>query len=112
MFQHLSDHGKLKLESLVGGGSDGASVITGIHSGIMTRIKSQVPMFHCYTLFCPSCISIACVDDLESFSLVKQFHLLVNQIYSFFARSTVITADLEKGDGPNPYNPFRFVECC
>ena len=29
----------------------------------------------CYTLFCLSSISIACVDDFESFSLVKQFHL-------------------------------------
>ena len=95
LFQYLNDHGKLRLENLAGGASDGASVMTGIHSGVMTRIKSQVPCFvatHCSA----HRLSLACVDALESCSLVNQFHLLVIQMYSFFSRSTVRTAELKE----------------
>lgn len=50
LFHYLCDYAKLNLDKLPGGASDGASIMTGIHNGVMARIKAHLPHFistHC-----------------------------------------------------------------
>ena len=76
----------LDFEKLAGGATDGAAVMVGSSTGVVTRIKNIVPKFistHCSA----HRLQLAACDVAES---------IVNQIYVFFSRSTNRTAQLQE----------------
>ena len=94
IFDYLSKS-SLDLFRLAGGACDGASVMTGPLTGVVAHIKLKVPLFlatHCVA----HCLSLAAVDACANSNLVSHFQSLLNEIYSFFSRSTVHTQQLKE----------------
>ena len=94
IFDYLSKSA-LDLSKLAGGACDGASVMTGPLNGVVARIKVKVPQFlatHCVA----HRLSLAAVNACVGSSLVSHFQALINQIYSFFSRSSVHTQNLKE----------------
>ena len=94
IFDYLSKS-SLDLFRLAGGACDGASVMTGPLTGVVARIKLKVPLFlatHCVA----HRLSLAAVDACANSNLVSRFQSLLNEIYSFFSRSTVHTQQLKE----------------
>ena len=75
--------------------TDGASVMVGCESGVTTRLKSVVP-----TLIATHCsahrLSLAACDASNASSMIQRFQRILNQIYVFFSRSSVRTAELSE----------------
>ena len=85
----------LDFEKLAGGATDGAAVMVGSSTGVVTRIKNIVPKFistHCSA----HRLQLAACDVAESVPAVVHFQSIVNQIYVFFSRSTNRTAQLQE----------------
>ena len=85
----------LNLSQLAGGTCDGASVMVGAHSGVITRLKEQIPNFiatHCVA----HRLSLATCNAVEKSCLVKRFQRILSEVYVYFSRSTVRTAELMK----------------
>ena len=40
----------LVIQKMAGGACDGASVMLGVHNGVVSRLKAKVPPFHTYAL--------------------------------------------------------------
>ena len=94
IFDYLSKSA-LDLRKLAGGACDGASVMTGPLNGVVAQIKVKVPQFlatHCVA----HRLSLAAVNACVGSSLVSHFQALINQIYSFFSRSSVHTQNLKE----------------
>ena len=94
VFNYLSAS-SLDQQKLAGGACDGASVMTGPLTGVIARIKLKVPLFlatHCVA----HRLSLAAVNACADSSLVSRFQSLLNEIYSFFSRSTVHTQHLKE----------------
>ena len=85
----------LDIDKLAGCATDGASVMVGCENGVITRIKAVVP-----TLIATHCsahrLSLAACDASRSSSVVQRFQRVLNQIYVFFSRSSVRTAELSE----------------
>lgn len=75
--------------------TDGASVMVGCESGVTTRLKPVVP-----TLIATHCsahrLSLAACDASNASSMIQRFQRILNQIYVFFSRSSVRTAELSE----------------
>ena len=85
----------LDQERLVGGACDGASVMVGPLTGVVARIKVKIPTFlatHCVA----HRLSLAAVDACSGSAIVSRFQSIINEIYSFFSRSTVHTSQLRE----------------
>ena len=83
----------LDINKLAGGATDGASVMVGSETGVVTRIKTKVPAFiatHCSA----HRLSLAVCDVSNASSMIQRFQKVLNQIYVHFSRSTVRTAEL------------------
>lgn len=97
IIKYISEYASinLDLEKLAGGATDGASVMVGSLSGVVTRIKRIVPKFistHCSA----HRLQLAACDAADSTSTIKQFQCIVNQVYVFFSRSTNRSAQLQE----------------
>ena len=83
----------LDINKLAGGATDGASVMVGCETGVVTRIKNKVPTFiatHCSA----HRLSLAACDASNSSSLIQRFQKILNQIYVYFSRSSVCSSEL------------------
>lgn len=81
------------LAKMVGAACDGASVMLGRENGVMARLKSRVPgliVTHCSA----HRLALAASDAARKTTWFKRFESMVNQVYTFFSRSTVRTAEL------------------
>lgn len=69
--------------------------MVGCESGVTTRLKSVVP-----TLIATHCsahrLSLAACDASNASSMIQRFQRILNQIYVFFSRSSVRTAELSE----------------
>ena len=77
----ISENALVPLEhkKLAGGATDGASVMVGTSSGVVTTIKHIIPKFistHCSA----HRLQLAACDAAESTSSIKQFQSIVNQV--------------------------------
>ena len=86
---------KVNIGKLAGAATDGAAVMTGCNEGVTTRIKALVP-----TLIATHCsahrLSLAVCEACNSSMSVKRFEKVLNQIYTFFSKSSVRTAKLKE----------------
>lgn len=85
----------LDVAQLARGASDRSSVIVGPLSGVMTRIKAEVPLF-ISTHSAAHHLSLPTVDAVEASALVSSFHQCIYQVYTFFSHSTVRTSQLKE----------------
>lgn len=85
----------LLLTKFAGGSSDGASVMSGTHSGVVTRLKQLVPTFiatHCVA----HRLALAASQATNASPSIAQFERVITQIFSFFSRSTVRLSALKE----------------
>ena len=85
----------LNLEKLAGGATDGAAVMIGSQTGVVTRIKHVVPLFissHCAA----HCLSLVACDAATSVPEINRFQKVLNQLYVFFSRSSIRSSDLKE----------------
>ena len=85
----------IPLSRLVGFGSDRASVMTGKHSGIATRIKNKQPILtsiHCVA----HRLALAASQAGESITFIKRtFKPTLRQLFYFYEHSSVRTSGLK-----------------
>lgn len=81
------------LAKIAGAACDGASVMLGRENGVMARLKTKVPglaVTHCSAHM----LALAASAAARLTPWFKHFEKIVNQVYTFFSRSTVRTAEL------------------
>lgn len=79
------------MKNIVGFASDGASVMLGRKSSVMTRLKTAVPQF--FTLHCV-CHSLALCASTSCTAIPKDVESLLTDVYSYFKYSSVRTQNL------------------
>ena len=72
----------LDLKCLAGGSSDGASVIIGRHTGVMTRLQEAAPQGFVSTHCVAHRLALAASEACKNISMVSRFERIVNQIYT------------------------------
>ena len=85
----------LNLEKLAGGATDGAAVMVGSQTGVVTRIKDVVPFFistHCAA----HRLSLVACDAADHVPEINRFQKVLNQLYVFFSRSSIRSNDLKE----------------
>lgn len=84
----LEKHGLDYRNNLVGQGYDNASVMSGKHSGVSTRIKNSARFaFHVH---CNAhCLNLVLVDTVKSVSEAVNIFALVQKLYNFVSGSYV-----------------------
>ena len=82
----------LNISKLAGGATNGASVMVGRESGVVTKIRHSAYV-HRHTLQSHR-LSLASCDASNASSMVQRFQQILSQIYVFFSRSSVCTAEL------------------
>ncbi|XP_011409071.1 PREDICTED: zinc finger protein 862-like, partial [Amphimedon queenslandica] len=81
------------LQKLIGAASDGASVMVGRDNGVIVQLKIKVPGLiatHCSA----HRLALAASDAAHTTPWFARFERILNQVYSFFSRSAVHTAEL------------------
>ena len=86
----------LDLKCLTGGSSYGASVMVGRHGGVMTRLQAAAPQGFVSTHCVAHRLALAASDACKDISMVSRFERIVNQIYTFFSKSTTRAAELRE----------------
>lgn len=77
----------LNINKCRGQGYDGASVMSGAHSGVQTRIKHVVPSAK-YVHCCSHNLILVISDAAKCHIKVKNFFETVQNVFNFFASST------------------------
>ena len=78
---------------LAGGSTDGASVMSGAHSGVIARIKQIVPIAtHCVA----HRLALAASQATSASPTMARFERILSQIFVFFSRSTTRTSTLNE----------------
>lgn len=90
----------LDLLKMQGIGTDNASVMTGVNTGVYKRLKAEIPHLILIRCVCHS-IELA-VSEAVTHSLPKHLEFLINDTYLWFSRS----AD-RQGDFQNLYNAMN-----
>ncbi len=84
----LESHGLEYKNNLVGQAYDGASVISGKHSGVQARIKEQAK--HAFYIHCNAhCLNLVLVDTVKAIPEVGKFFSLLERLYVFTSGSYV-----------------------
>lgn len=84
----LASHGLEYKNNLVGQAYDGASVMSGKHSGVQARIKEQAK--HSFYIHCSAhCLNLVLVDTVKAVPEVGQFFSLLDRLYVFTSGSYV-----------------------
>uniref|UniRef100_A0A3B5RDB6 DUF4371 domain-containing protein n=1 Tax=Xiphophorus maculatus TaxID=8083 RepID=A0A3B5RDB6_XIPMA len=86
----LEKHGLDYRNNLVGQGYDGASVMSGKHSGVAARIKNDAK-FAFYVHCNAHCLNLVLVDVVKSVPEAEDFFSLLQNIYKFVTGSAVHT---------------------
>ncbi|KAL6481128.1 hypothetical protein MHYP_G00092080 [Metynnis hypsauchen] len=84
----LENHGLEYKKNLVGQSYDGASVMSGKHSGVQARIKEEAKYafyFHCTA----HCLNLVLVDTVKAVPEVEEFFYLLEKLYVFTSGSAV-----------------------
>lgn len=84
----LEKHGLDYKNNLVGQGYDGASVMSGRHSGVTARIQSNA-RFAFYVHCNAHCLNLVLVDATKAVPEVVDFFALLQQLYNFISGSYV-----------------------
>lgn len=84
----LERHGLDYRSNLVGQGYDGASVMSGKHSGVAARIQSNA-RFAFYVHCNAHCLNLVLVDTTKAVPEVVDFFALLQQLYNFISGSYV-----------------------
>lgn len=84
----LEQHGLDYRNNLVGQGYDGASVMSGKHSGVSARIQSDA-RFAFYVHCNAHCLNLVLVDATKAVPEVVDFFALLQQLYNFVSGSYV-----------------------
>ena len=84
----LERHGLDYRNYLVGQGYDGASVMSGKHSGVSARIQSNA-RFAFYVHCNAHCLNLVLVDATKAVPEVVDFFALLQQLYNFVSGSYV-----------------------
>nr|XP_054592247.1 zinc finger MYM-type protein 1 [Nothobranchius furzeri] len=99
----LEKHGLEYRNNLVGQGYDGATVMSGKHSGVCTRIQ-EVAKYAFYVHCNAHCLNLVIVDSVKSVSEADCFFSLLQKLHSFLSGSYVHTKrhsiQREMYDGP------------
>ena len=83
---------KIDINKLAGAATDGASIMTGCHEGVIARLAPTLISTHCSAHSLLLAASQACNSN-DSF---KRFKKIINQIYTFVSKSSVRTAKLKE----------------
>lgn len=84
----LEKHGLDNRNNLVGQGYDGASVRSGNHSGVSTRIKNSAR--YAFYVHCNAhCLNLVLVDSVKSVPEAVNFFALLQKLYNFVSGSYV-----------------------
>ncbi len=84
----LESHGLEYKNNLVGQAYDGASVMSGKHSGVQARIKEQAK--HAFYIHCNAhCLNLVLVDTVKAIPEVGEFFSLLERLYVFTSGSYV-----------------------
>ena len=83
----------LDIQKMAGGACDGASVMLGVHNGVVSRLKAKVPHF-IHTHCAAHRLSLAASHASSASKWVQRFEIMLNQIYAFFSQSSTRTAEL------------------
>uniref|UniRef100_A0A3B5PPY9 DUF4371 domain-containing protein n=1 Tax=Xiphophorus maculatus TaxID=8083 RepID=A0A3B5PPY9_XIPMA len=86
----LEKHGLDYRKNLVGQGYDGASVMSGKHSGVAARIKNYAK-FAFYVHCNAHCLNLVLVDVVKSVPEAEDYFSLLQNIYKFVTGSAVHT---------------------
>lgn len=84
----LEKHGLDYRQNLVGQGYDGASVMSGSHSGVQARIK-EVAKYAFYIHCSAHCLNLVIVDAVQSVPDAGNFFSLLERLYTFISGSYV-----------------------
>ena len=93
LFKKISSELKLDLNQLVGHRYDGAASMSGIHSGLSTRVKedySKVTYVHCYAYR----LNLVLQDSCQSIKQVRTTIGTFNSLYAFVERSSAKSSKL------------------
>ncbi|XP_062594268.1 zinc finger protein 862-like, partial [Saccostrea cucullata] len=93
----LKDKG-LDLDRLAGVSTDGASVMVGCKSGVVTRLREMYPGIlatHCIA----HRLALACGEAADKVTYLVKFQAVLNDLYKYFERSPKNMARLEKVQG-------------
>ncbi len=84
----------LDLKCLAGGSSDGASMMVGRHGGVMAKLQEVAPSGFVSTHCVAHRLALAASDACKGIHMISTFERIVNQIYTFFSKSTTQAAGL------------------
>ena len=85
----------LDIQHMVAIGSDGASVMLGRHSGVSARLKREIPWLianHCVA----HRLALAAGQASSKVAYLQRFKSIINQLYTFYSRSTNKSAALSE----------------
>lgn len=105
----LERHGLDYRNNLVGQGYDGASVMSGKHSGVSARIKSNA-RFAFYVHCSAHCLNLVLVDAVKSVPEAEEFFALLQSIYRFVSGSAVHMKWLDVQKEMNPHEKPRELQ--
>lgn len=105
-------HFDLRIENLMGIGTDNASVMVGVNNGVFSRLKQEIPHLVLVRCLCHS-LQLAVSAAAKEF-LPRNLEFLIRETYDWFARSSsrqVIYKELYKSinDGQKP---LKIVQAC
>ena len=92
---YLEDHAAPApgLGHLAGASCDGATVMMGQENGVKARLKAKVPDL-IFTHHSAHRLALAASDTARWFSWFKRFERILCQVYTFFSRSAVHSAEV------------------
>ena len=82
-------------DKIVGFGSDGASNMTGRHSGVATRLKRAMPELvsvHC----CAHRVALAASQSVDGIPYLKKFKKQISSLFTYFHNSPLRSAGLRE----------------
>lgn len=84
----LESHGLEYKKNLVGQAYDGASVMSGKHSGVQARIKEEAK--YAFYIHCSAhCLNLVLVDTVKAVLEAEEFFSLLEKLYMFTSGSAV-----------------------
>lgn len=98
LFELLGNNGFSKnflSRNLMGACSDGASVMLGKHSGVLTRLKGEFPDVFLWHCMCHR-IELAIGDAVKSVGQVNHVKSFLDKLYSVFSQSPKAQRELEE----------------
>ena len=90
---------QLDVNKFCGLGSDGASVMLGVHGGVSALLKQHVPFLvsnHCIA----HRLALACGQAANEIAYLKRFKDLLDQLYRYYEKSPVRMAGLKTINDP------------